>query len=289
METTKFPKRYRNFIVKNVPTALENKAKSITKYKKDDVIVYHVSLFNSSTLQCIRKLAGDDAEPAGDMKDYTHIEDLLYGIEKVQKEVTRYKQEHEKKLQRGKLLYAVLEKEAAHFKLPPMDQQCVKLYMNYLRTAGEGTELHPWQKRLEQEIEATDRKVIWVYGQNGGEGKTWFQKYIERTYGERRVYVGVLSSKAENIAAAMKHEFLAFKDIFLFNCVRSDSPENAYSILEGIKDGCYFSGKYVSAKLHFKTPNTVIVFANSIPKYERLSYDRWIVYRISNNMLHRER
>ncbi len=236
MEATR--KRYRNFMVKNVSEALMNKARTVAKYTKDGEFFYHVGLFSSCSVEHVRRLSGDaEAVSVAGLQDYTHVQDILYGLEKVQKEVTRYKQEHEKKLQRGKLLYTVLQDEEGHFHVPATDKECIRLYMNYLRTTEEDVQLYPWQKALLQGIGATDRSVIWVYGVKGGEGKTWFQKYIERSYGERRVYLGVVSSHAENIAHAMKRELLAFKDIFLFNIVRSDGVTvGAYSVLEGIKD-----------------------------------------------------
>ena len=62
-----------------------------------------------------------------------------------------------------------------------------------------------------------------------------------------------------------------------------------YVVIEGIKDGLYFSGKYASKQLHFKTPNTVIIFANSAPDLQKLSADRWCVYQILSNLtLHKE-
>ena len=82
----------------------------------------------------------------------------------------------------------------------------------------------------------------------------------------------------------LSKQLLPLKDIFLFNISRSDRDavvfSDAYQVIEGIKDGYYFSGKYSSRQLHFKTPNTIIIFANSAPEYSKLSRDRWIVYEI---------
>ena len=50
------------------------------------------------------------------------------------------------------------------------------------------TELGTWQQQLLDNISApSDREVIWVWGQTGNEGKTWFQGYLETLYGYARV------------------------------------------------------------------------------------------------------
>jgi len=298
MAETRYPKRFRNFMLLAIPTSVINKARTVAKYAKDDQVYYHVSMFNSCTAQYMTKLSGSEATAVSlnDIKEYTYLEDVVHGLDKVRKEVTKYTETHEKKLQRGKLLYQVVQSVDSHFMLPRQDQQCIELYSNYQRSieSMDQVELHPWQKELLTDIDKVcDRTIIWIYGTKGGEGKTWFQKYIEIVYGERRVYGGTLSSKADNVCYALSKEMLSFKDIFLFNIARSDSEmtvqPDAYAVIEGIKDGRYFSGKYSSAQLYFKTPNTVIVFANIAPDLKRLSFDRWCVYKILSNLtLHKE-
>ena len=43
-------------------------------------------------------------------------------------------------------------------------------------------------------------------------------------------------------------------------------------------------GKYNSQKLYFKKPNVLIVFANDEPKRAKLSKDRWVILKISNDL-----
>ena len=38
--------------------------------------------------------------------------------------------------------------------------------------------LRPWQQQLLEQINPSDRNIIWVVGRNGAEGKSWFQKYL---------------------------------------------------------------------------------------------------------------
>ena len=43
--------------------------------------------------------------------------------------------------------------------------------------------LNTWQRELLELMKPSERKIIWVKGETGGEGKTWFQKYILHHYG----------------------------------------------------------------------------------------------------------
>ena len=66
-------------------------------------------------------------------------------------------------------------------------------------------DLKPWQRALMEEVNSpTDRHVIWVIGEEGNEGETWFQKYIKSTFGARRVVSGInLMTKLGSICHAL--------------------------------------------------------------------------------------
>ena len=82
----------------------------------------------------------------------------------------------------------------------------------------------------------------------------------------------------------MKKRTLSSVDIFIFNDARSVSGEdhNLYRILEDIKDGQATASKYDN---YFKTPNIVAVFSNQYPHTEKLSNDRWIIFKINDQEL----
>ena len=52
-------------------------------------------------------------------------------------------------------------------------------------------ELNTWQRQLLQLMKPSEREIIWVRGETGGEGKTWFQNYIEHHYGSKRVHPSI--------------------------------------------------------------------------------------------------
>ena len=141
-------------------------------------------------------------------------------------------------------------------------------------------ELRSWQQDAMKYFDSpSERQVIWIRGNNGNEGKTWFQKYVQSFFGYHRVFRSDLRIKHTNICNILKKRTLGTIDIFLFNDTRSVSGEdiNLYRILEDIKDGQATTSKYDNENIRFKTPNTVIIFSNHYPDLKKLSRDRWIL------------
>ena len=126
-------------------------------------------------------------------------------------------------------------------------------------------------------------------GENCGEGKTWFQKYVQSLLGRRRVVAGGINihSNSASIAHALSKRPLATTDIFLFNIgkARNREQEVNYSFIEDLKDGNVFASKYDSKELMIKVPNIVMVFSNSTPDVEELARDRWEIFSIENDEL----
>ena len=150
--------------------------------------------------------------------------------------------------------------------------------------------LKPWQMELMKHIDnPSDRKILWVQGEKCGEGKTWFQKYVQSLLGRRRVVAGGINihSNSASIAHALSKRPLATTDIFLFNIgkARNREQEVNYSFIEDLKDGNVFASKYDSKELMIKVPNIVMVFSNSTPDVEELARDRWEIFSIENDEL----
>lgn len=291
-------KRYRNFILEgSLQPDLQMRAKLVRKCEKDGVQYYHIAMPRSYSENVMRTLAktthiyGITKPELLEYYTVECVENVTFGLAKVKYDMERFQHEYDEKLKRGKLLYDVITTDNySEDILPSYEKECLCLYTNHLRKTedlGEVT-LLPWQTELLTSLEnPTDRKVIWIYGTVGQEGKTWLQNYIEKCYGSR-VYRGVLTHRADNMCYALSKQLLPIKDIFIFNIARSDNNavnnSDAYQVIEGIKDGCYLSGKYSSQQLHFNTPNTVLVFANKPPEAGKLSKDRWIVYHITSDL-----
>ena len=148
-------------------------------------------------------------------------------------------------------------------------------------------ELRVWQQQLLTLIKKPSyRKVIWVCGRTGNEGKSWFQDYVETLCGYARVARLDLRNKTSNILYTLSKRPLQSTKIFLFNDARApDLTDQNYTVLEQIKDGNAVSSKYASTVLKFKTPNVVIVFSNVQPNRAKLSADRWIIFSITKGKL----
>ena len=141
-------------------------------------------------------------------------------------------------------------------------------------------ELRSWQQDAMKYFDSpSERQVIWIRGNNGNEGKTWFQKYVQSFFGYHRVFRSDLRIKHANICNILKKRTVGTIDIFMFNDTRSVSGEdiNLYRILEDLKDGQASTSKYDNDNIRFKTPNTVMIFSNHYPDLKKLSRDRWIL------------
>ena len=117
------------------------------------------------------------------------------------------------------------------------------------------------QQLMENISSPSDREVMWVIGQKGNEGKTWFQEYLETFYGYSRTV------RLANVLHVLTKRSLGTTDIFLFNEPRALNHESYnYSILESIKDGTAVSSKYNNDVMRFKIPNGRCIF-ESYAKY----------------------
>ena len=200
--------------------------------------------------------------------------------------------EFEEEVELGKALYKILNKGVVQEEsFPPEWQRALDLYLKQGHQIDHETVvLKPWQMELMKHIDnPSDRKILWVQGEKCGEGKTWFQKYVQSLLGRRRVVAGGINihSNSASIAHALSKRPLATTDIFLFNIgkARNREQEVNYSFIEDLKDGNVFASKYDSKELMIKVPNIVMVFSNSTPDVKELARDRWEIFSIENDEL----
>ena len=94
------------------------------------------------------------------------------------------------------------------------------------------------KKMLEYLHNPTQKKVIWVVGEKGNEGKTFFQDHIQGRYGLEKVCKLYFGSRSEDLMNYL-HIVVSMKtDIFLFHTYKNDHvKELDYQLLENIKDG----------------------------------------------------
>ncbi len=152
------------------------------------------------------------------------------------------------------------------------DKQKDKAYNKVLTAKFDKAALKEWQKEvLHKLLDQTDRQVLWVWESIGNVGKTFLGQWLEAIKG---AYVCQLGKKAD-LAYAYNYE-----RIVVFDLTRSDKEFINYSTIESFKNGRIFSSKYESKMKKFN-PCKVVIFSNFEPDYEKLSRDRYDVYRIN--------
>ena len=150
----------------------------------------------------------------------------------------------------------------------------------------EAVEWRPWQKELFKYVkEPTKRRIIWVVGEKGDEGKTFFQDKIEEQYGRHKVFQMELDETTKDILAYMLRYVYIETDIFLFDIpISMHLSSEHYRLLESIKDGCGTSIKYNTIGKRFTTPNVLMVFSTHEPDCDMFSQDRWLILKISEDL-----
>ena len=192
-------------------------------------------------------------------------------------EMLRDNQEYREKIVLGREVVAILKKGViSEDSLSKEKKDALDLYQKRksrirLKTAV----LRPWQKQLMGLLRPSDRRVYWVVGSKGNEGKSWFQGALLSKYGYDRAVQLDICSKPSDIYYILSRRPLQTIDVFIFNDARSQD-DVSYIALEQIKDGCASSTKYCSRMLNFRIPNIVIVFSNRRPDRGKLSEDRWL-------------
>ena len=148
-------------------------------------------------------------------------------------------------------------------------------------------EWRAWQKELLKYINnPTDRRIIWVVGGEGNEGKTFFIKKIEEKYGRQRVCRIRLWLPTWYIFEDRVGDVDVAEDIFLFDIKKGICMERInYTLLENIVDGEANVVREGNVKIVvFTRPNVIMVFSHEYPDTEKLSSVRWMIFKINSEM-----
>lgn len=128
-----------------------------------------------------------------------------------------------------------------------------------------------WQRSLESTLggQADDRTILFYVDEEGGKGKTWFQRYFVTKYPQKSQILSF--GKRDDIAYMIDET----KNIFFFNIPRGAMEHLNYHLLEQIKDRILQSNKYESRVKVFREKNHVVVFSNEYPDHSKMSADRF--------------
>ena len=213
--------------------------------------------------------------------DKDNLRSKLENLNKLYLEQVRYGEEISNIICEGEINEECLTREHKH---------ALELYrQKRLRLDINEAILRPWQKDAFDLFWwiPDDRTVHWIYDEEGNSGKSWFQNYVQAYFGYHRVARIDLRIKHADILNVLRKRSLATTSIFLFNDSRSASGNGVdlYRILGDVKDGQAVATKYDSKNISFKTPNTVMVFSTAYPNVDKLSRDRWRIYKVCKDKL----
>lgn len=135
------------------------------------------------------------------------------------------------------------------------------------------------QTKIIQYVEAPthDREIYWIYDPKGGCGKTDLANHLISNNG----FLVFGNAKTADVALAWNGENV------IFDYSRSQQDCINYGVIEDIKNGRIFSGKYQSCTKLYARPK-VLVFANFLPDFGKMSMDRWNVNTVENGDLKQE-
>ncbi|CBY89000.1 replication protein [Hollyhock yellow vein virus associated symptomless alphasatellite] len=131
-------------------------------------------------------------------------------------------------------------------------------------------ELKDWQERLSGDLSLypDDRTIFWVYGPTGGEGKSQFAKYL----GLNKNWLYLPGGKVNDM---MYMYCKKPKCNLVIDYPRCNKDFVNYAFLEMVKNRTVYSYKYEPVGFIDPTSNVhVVVMANFLPDYERISEDR---------------
>ena len=135
----------------------------------------------------------------GRMEDMKKVEEKE--VETLEKEMKIVYAESKRKIELGRKMAYIAEKNDMNTFLLPKDmQEAIDLYEKFGQNIEKkDIQWKGWQQKLCGYLnEKCDRKIFWVVGREGGEGKTFFQKNIQLEFGYERVIVMPLTENERN-------------------------------------------------------------------------------------------
>ncbi|ARI50289.1 satellite replication initiator protein [Sophora alopecuroides yellow stunt alphasatellite 8] len=155
---------------------------------------------------------------------------------------------------------------------PSLYRRCLtrKMSEEQRSSAEWNYDLRPWQEAVIQELELPPdyRKIIWVYGPGGNEGKSTFARHLSLKEGWGYVPGGRTQDMMHIITADPKNHWV-------FDVPRVSSEYVNYGVIEQVKNRVMVNTKYEPCVMRDDNhPVHVVVFANCLPDVTKLSEDR---------------
>lgn len=137
---------------------------------------------------------------------------------------------------------------------------------------------YEWQQKILDicETKPNNRTINWIYDNEGNKGKSFLCRYIFLKYnaiicdGKKN---DILNQIVQNARKGLRPY------IIVLDIPRHSSEFTNYGLIEQIKNGLIYSGKYEGGALAFPSPH-IFIFSNSEPIYEKFTKDRWNIITI---------
>lgn len=131
-----------------------------------------------------------------------------------------------------------------------------------------------WQKNILTILDkpADNRKINVFIDENGNSGKSFITKFIYLTMEGVIICDGKKDNIFNNIKTNLDNEIEP--KIVILDIPRSGQECINYGVIEKIKDGLLYSGKYEGGTCIFDNVH-LLIFTNSDLNYEKMSKDRW--------------
>lgn len=138
-----------------------------------------------------------------------------------------------------------------------------------------------WQTKVLDFIDERpdSRTINWIYDPIGNCGKSFLTKYLALT---REIIIA--DGKKDNIFNQVNRKLNEEEkefELVILDIPRSSEGYINYGVLEQLKNGLIYSGKYEGGMCLFDDVH-VIVFANFMPDRSQFSKDRWRIIEITD-------
>lgn len=140
----------------------------------------------------------------------------------------------------------------------------------------------PWQSKvikMVREREPDYRRIYWFWESSGRVGKSLLATYL--TLEHRCLIVSGKSSDVLHQLAKYREDEKANPRVIIYDIPRTAEGFVKYGLMEQLKNGVVFSGKYEGSRL-ILPPMWMLVFANFPPEEDKMSRDRWRVSLIED-------
>lgn len=119
--------------------------------------------------------------------------------------------------------------------------------------------------------EPDSRTINWYWEENGNVGKSFLAKYLKLSKNTI-----IADGKKDNVFNQLNVMLEAKKEpeIIILDIPRHGRDYMNYGVIEQLKDGCIYSGKYEGGDCIIDDVH-VIIFANFPPEETKFSKDRW--------------